>query len=252
MLARIYLDAVGRANEVRTWGALAAVGDSGHKTVEKVMSGAVDRNGHLCEESGELKGKALPDSEITRVAQELNGSDVFFWGIPVRDKDSELMVSVRRMFIEGLRALRPHRGRKDWRDLETRKRNLVKYLDLDLKDVNQHKYLCIALHATQLVELLAARDRVKRLTEVEVMIDRENFPNPSFCAWGLKWWIAAQLQGRGMHYSLNGNAPHETCSEGNVRVNADADSKSSSGLQLVDILAQGVFRKVPGYTLIDQ
>ncbi len=47
MRAQIYLDAVGRADDVRTWGALAALGHAGKLLVVDVMGGARLRNQQL-------------------------------------------------------------------------------------------------------------------------------------------------------------------------------------------------------------
>ncbi len=251
MHADLYIDAVARAEEERTWGALAAVGQAGADQVASVVSDLKSRNHTLLETTtGELKGKVLPDAEIRYACDRLQGSSVFFWGQRYPDSAAPVMEEVRNLLVLALRSQRANRDREGWEEIERLSREQADYLSRDLKEVNLNKFVSILVHGEGIVKMLAARGIVSNLTSVNIVVDRENFPSPAVCAWGLKWWYGAKLQAYGMSLKLTGDVPFEKANEGAIRLSVEGDSKLSAGLELVDILSHGSRRELPSFSLV--
>ncbi len=114
---------------------------------------------------------------------------------------------------------------------------------------NRHKFVSLMMLTTQIASHIAAEIVAARLKRATLYVDNEDFRMPRECAWLIKWYFAAALQGSGMHAKLSGNSPFETAFRGNIRTRVNCRSERYAGIQFADIVARAgrrrLFRLLP-------
>ena len=116
-----------------------------------------------------------------------------------------------------------------------------------LKIVNKHKFVSFITHLHWFYKELNIKKIASIFRSVTICIDRENFPNPEEHSWALKLFASSILQGLGMPYWLTGDIFNEDASHGSVKVDIDCDSSKVPGLEVVDVLLQGVCRNLEDF-----
>src|SRR5437867_9394266 len=78
---QVFVDAGGRASENRVWGGLALIGDTESTWLARALLDLQRRHHQLCLPTGELKGSALPDSEVRSLGRKMRDEDhrILFW-----------------------------------------------------------------------------------------------------------------------------------------------------------------------------
>ena len=254
--AYLYFDAVGRADDVRWWGALAAVGDSEDDYLGKRLSELKTANADLLEPNGELKGRSLVHAKRDKALGDayffLAGRPIYFWPRLYPRFDDPAMRAIGRDFVREIDGLRPSRLLAPGKQVKvaSHSKRMATYIkELKRNPKNLAKLTSIITHSVEIVAHLQRTGHMQALNRVQVAIDRENFPHGPI-SWILKWWLAAEFQGNGMSYKITGSAADEPHFNGAIVVNADADSAAHHGLQYVDILLHGWMQKAFGNVAI--
>lgn len=247
--AYAFVDASGPANRGRWWGVVAALGNPalikmrrGMRKLKRRFSKYVDPVTH------EWKSRKMPDDAIVAAVDFLDQSDFLSVGYPIPSPDHPDLADLPGHLVHTLDGLHARRGGR----LETKVRRardrLHSFIVQRVRNtLNHFKFVSIVALMQRTVDALAAKGHVRRLRRFTMYVDRENFPAPSECAWGLKWFVAATLQGAGMAPAINGNSPFESPFAGSVRVRVSCDSKRHSGIQFADCVAQAERRRLLRY-----
>jgi hypothetical protein len=142
-----------------------------------------------------------------------------------------------------LKSMKPNKNHIEQRTINMWYQNIAQYFS-NLKAVNKYKIISIITHLHWLIAEISKTEIGLQLKSVELIIDRENFPDEEKCGILIKFFLSAGLQSSGMDYSLTGKAHKELANQGAISVNASGDSKNCAGIIFVDILLQAVLRKV--------
>lgn len=243
----VYTDASGRAGEVRIWGSLAVIGAARDSALDDLMVELNRRNSDKAEPSGELKGKNLPEEEIAFARSQIPPEGAMFWANCYGNRHDRSLQDRHQRLSDLFRCIRADPCRLDAMHINARFDAAADYYDR-LKPVHKHNFVSLVAHHHWLFEQIGRLQIGDSLLSVAFAVDQENFPQPvQECAWFLKLWACAALQSAGVSIKLTGAALGETNVGGAVTVQVDADSRNKPGLQLVDILLQGVARDVRGF-----
>lgn len=246
---QVFVDAGGRAAENRVWGGLAIVDDVEVAWLEKTILELRAKHVKLCLPTGELKGSALPDSEIRSLGWRMKDEDhrILFWANWYPAVEHPRMVALVKKTIDFLRTLRADPYRLDVGKIDDLYSRLAAFLE-GLKGINRHKVISTVAHLGWLMGELERKALGPQLGAARIVLDREDIPLPRDCSEFLRLFIATSLQAAGMSRRLTWRALWMDGGSGAVTVSPEADSAHSAGLQMVDILLQGVQRGLPGYS----
>ncbi len=246
---QVFVDAGGRATENRVWGGLAAIGDIEATWLAGAMLDLKSRHQQLCLPTGELKGSALPDSEIRSLGCRMRDEDhrILFWANWYPAAEHPRMIAQATRTIAFLRSLRADRYRLDAKQIDDRYSRMATFL-ADLKGINRHKVVSTLTHLEWLTKELKRTSLGAQLGSVKIVLEREDIPLPRDCAEFLRLFVVASLQSVGMSARLTWRALREAPDEGAITIDPGAESADNPGLQFVDILLQGVQRGLPGYS----
>ena len=246
---RVFVDAGGRAAENRVWGGLAIVDDFEAAWLDRTMHGLKARHADLCLPSGELKGAELTDDEVRNLGRRIKDEDhrVLFWANWFRAATDPRMATLGKKAVDFLREVRADHYRLDAMEINNRYDRMAIFLE-NLKGINRHKVVSTLAHLGWLMEELKLRSLGPQLRSVSVVLDREDIPLTRDCAEFLRLFLVPSLQAVGMSARITWRSLREAPGTGAIMVEPDADSRTYSGLQFVDILLQGVQRGLPGYS----
>ena len=247
----VYIDAGGHASETRVWGGLAAVGGQEDTWLADTVDDLKVKYPEAVLPSGELKGACLSDIAVRATGRRIRDEchRLLFWSNWYPVSTSRGVIALGGYFVDSISSLRADRHRLDRQLVDDHYRRVTDYLMSRLKDINRHKVMSMMAHIQWLTAELKRVRIADQLCAVKVVIDRENFPEPSsVCADLLKLHVAASLQAAGMSVRLTGRAPFEIHDEGAVVIDVNADSRNIPGLQVVDVLLQAVQRRLPSYS----
>lgn len=237
---KIFLDAGGKAGRQRVWGGLATIGESELPWIKKIL----DELGNDTHNS-EIKGRNLLTSEITNAGRKIleQKRRILFWANWFPDCKKQDSQNLSDILTVALKEMRPNKYHLEQRTIKEWYDSNAQYF-ASLKTINKYKIVSIVAHIQWLIGEISRRNVGHQLRSVEVVIDRENFPDEGKCGLLIKTFLAAALQSVGMSCSLTGRAFRELANEGAVTVDVSGESESSVGIRYVDILLQVVLRKV--------
>lgn len=240
----VYIDAGGWAKSKRVWGGLAAFGRLEDNWIDRKIHDLGIQHPHARETTGELKGRRLDLGAVVDTGRLIlsEGRRMCFWSNWYPKPDQ----SAADDFLRAFGGIRAARWRLDASRIQARNDAWAGYLER-LKPVNRWKVFSLLAHLQWLVQEIRRTRVGHQLSRVELLVDREALPSPAKAGELVKTMFAASLQHAGMSLAKTGRAYEETPQEGAVRVDMDANSAVSSGLQLVDVLLQAVQRRLPGY-----
>lgn len=238
----VFLDAGGRAGEVRVWAGLAVFGDDELAWVEDVLAEIRAERGESEAGVAEVKGRDVSLEVAQAIGRRIRDEDhrIAFWASRHPAPGAEAWTAAASDLGTLLDASRADEVRIDQIELNHWYCDMAAYYR-KLKPVNRHKIVAIISHLQWLFDGLRSTGTAACLAEVRVLIDREDFPRPvEACAKLIKAFVSAGLQAAGMSFRGTGRAPRESAEEGAISVNIHADSSGSAALQLTDILLQVV------------
>jgi hypothetical protein len=236
---KIFIDAGGKADNLRVWGGLAVVGTSEVKWMKDTLD-KFDKSKHE-----ELKGIALSTEEIISIAGKIceENRRILFWANWIGCWNEENAQKLATEFENFLGSMKSNNYHLEKESIDAWYKSQASFFS-ELKPINKHKILSIIELFHWFTIEIEKRKLGHQLKSVEVVIDNENFPNEKDCGVLIKHIISAGLQGAGMHYALTGKALDEHAQEGAVNVNVAGESEDVVGIRFVDILLQRVLRKV--------
>ncbi len=231
----LFFDAGGQADKLRNWGAAFVLGRSDLEAVNAIVAELRHRNAAVCRADGEIKGGDLPNSEIQWARRRLRGHYVVLWFNSYPELNSELMTGFwdqLTKFIggnasEALRAYDSYLG--------------------GLKAVNLHKVCSLITHVQRMREVLSGDQIAPMLAQLHLVADQENLPQSDRAAKLVRLFLAANANFAGMMTGSFADLESMSASDGSVSVDLNGRSSESAGLQLVDIMVQGVHRKLDGF-----
>ncbi|MCZ6760015.1 MAG: hypothetical protein O7D29_06535 [Gemmatimonadetes bacterium] len=243
---RIYVDASGSADRDRWWGAIVVLDDSKLPMMRRALRSLKLRFATLVDSRlNEVKGAKLPDTAIVDTIVPLAREGVICFGYPVPQFDTPDMNAAHSHLQRFISSIRPNPRLSDARRIRRLSARMDRYVTNALNNPqNQHKLLSVLALSNRISTELGRRRIAPRLRTARLYIDEENFPAAQECAWVLKWWFAAALQGCGMGRQITGGSPKETPCRGAVQVRAKCKSHRFVGIQLADIVAQGERRNL--------
>lgn len=231
----LFFDAGGQADDLRHWGAAFVFGRAELDAVTSIIDELRTRNPAVCLPSGEIKGRDLSDGEILWLRQQLRGHYVVLWFNSYPEHDSNLMTGFWKQLEDFIAA-----------DASGTVGLFEPYVAA-LKAVNKHKLFSLIAHAQRLREVLVG-DRIGRaLAQLRLVADRENLPQAAQAASLVRLFLAATARSAGMRTGSIDELLQGSPDAGRVTVDLDGDSAAVAGLQLVDVMVQGVNRQLDGF-----
>lgn len=242
---KVYIDAGGKANHTRVWGGIAVIGDNELSWIQKVVEDIQKDDPKANNGDFQLKGRDLETSTIIFAGKKLYTENrrILFWSNWFPQWANQDALQISEIFIQALNNFKANKDGLHQNLINDWYQENAKYF-LSLEPVNRYKVLSIIAHLHWLFNEIDRVNLGNQLKSVEIIIDRENFPNEDRCGILIKSSVAASLQTAGMAYTITGSAYKEKADEGAIIINVCGKSKESSGLTYVDILLQAVLRKV--------
>lgn len=243
----LYIDAMGRSREARVWGGLIVIGDQENQFLSYTLDHLKAVNSGLLDpKTRELKGSSMPPAQLVSALQLIRGHRVYFWSRPTPGYRDLPVLNFHADTIGFLDSLFANKRCANWKSTELRRTWLTSLL----RSLTPHhftKFMSLVATSHHLVDFLHSNSFGPYIGQVHLLADDEGFPRPLECAWALKWFVTAQLQGAGMSSRLTGDAVLEEPDEGSVRLCLHCNSADVPGIQYADILIHGAVRRLSGF-----